>query len=195
MLDVEAIEDPAAAAVALHPIRARLLSELSTPCSAAALSERVGLTRQKVNYHLRTLEAHGLAEVAEERTWGGLKERRMLATARAYVVAPGALGPAASDPEETTDTLSASYLVALAARVVGEVGGLERRRRAEGKRLATLSLDAEIRFATPSDRAAFTRDLGEAVTRLVARYHDASADDGRAHRLVVLAHPIPERIP
>ena len=60
MLDVEVIDDPAAAVVALDPVRARLLAELTEPASAAALAERLGLSRQKVNYHLRTLEAHGL---------------------------------------------------------------------------------------------------------------------------------------
>ena len=92
MLDVEVIEDPAAAAVALDPVRARLLAELTEPASAAALAERVGLARQKVNYHLRTLEAHGLVEPAGERRWGGLTERLLVATAASYLVSPAALG-------------------------------------------------------------------------------------------------------
>ena len=71
MLDVEVIEDPAAAAVALDPIRSRLLAELAEPGSAASLAAKVGLARQKVNYHLRALEAHGLVTVAEERRHGG----------------------------------------------------------------------------------------------------------------------------
>lgn len=89
MLDVEVIEDPAAAAVALDPVRARLLAELTEPASAASLAERVGLARQKVNYHLRTLEAHGLVEPAGERRWGGLTERLLVATVAAYRGAPG----------------------------------------------------------------------------------------------------------
>ena len=60
MLDVAVIEEPAAAAVTLDPKRARLLAEMAEPVSAAALATRVGLPRQKVNYHLRTLEKHGL---------------------------------------------------------------------------------------------------------------------------------------
>ena len=88
MLDVEVIEDPAAAAVALDPMRARLLGELAEPASAAALAARVGLARQKVNYHLRTLEAHGLVEPAGERRWGGLTERLLVATAASYLVSP-----------------------------------------------------------------------------------------------------------
>ena len=192
MLDVETVEDPAAAAALLDPLRARILSELTEPRSAAELAERVGSPRQKVNYHLRALEQRGLARVAEKRKWGGLTERRLVATAASYVVSPNALGPVASDPARTTDRLSAGYLIALAARAVREVGRLVRRAREEGKRLATLSLDTEVTFATPADRSAFTQELGEAITDLVARYHHPSAQDGRVHRLVILAHPIEE---
>ena len=81
MLEVGVIDSPAAAAVALDPLRCRLLSELAEPASAAALAARLGLPRQKVNYHLRTLEAHGLVKVASERQWGGLTERLLVATA------------------------------------------------------------------------------------------------------------------
>jgi DNA-binding transcriptional ArsR family regulator len=190
MLEVEVIEDAAAAVVALDPVRARLLAELSEPASAATLATRVGLPRQKVNYHLRTLEAHGLVEVAEERRWGGLTERLLVATAASYVVSPGALGEAASDPARTSDRLSARYLIALAARVVREVGALARRAEATDRRLATLAIDAEISFRSPDDRAAFADDLAAAVTALVSRYHDSG---GRPHRLVVAAHPLNER--
>src|SRR3954470_21274436 len=96
VLDVEVIEDPAAAVVALDPVRARLLSELAEPASAATLAERVGLSRQKVNYHLRALEARGLVAVAEERLWGGLTERLLVATAASYAISPAALGAAAA---------------------------------------------------------------------------------------------------
>ena len=191
MRDVHVIEDPAAATVALEPVRSHLLAELSEPASAATLAKRVGIARQKVNYHLRELEAHGLVEVAEERQWGGLTERLMIATAASYIVSPAALGPVASDPERRRDRLSASYLIALAARIVREVGALLRRSEEAGKRLPTLSLDTEIRFQSAAERAAFSRELTEAVTGLVARYHSESAPGGRWHRLVLVAHPRP----
>ncbi|MHC4376006.1 MAG: helix-turn-helix domain-containing protein [Planctomycetota bacterium] len=193
MLDVETVEDPAAVAALMDPLRARILSELTEPRSAASLAERVGLTRQKVNYHLRALEERGLAEVAEERKWGGLTERRMVATAASYVVSPAALGPVASDTERIEDRLSASYLVAVAARAVREVGRLMRLARRERKRLATLSIDTQIDFESPADRAAFTQELGEVLSDLVARYHKPNAPDARLHRLVVFAHPFEER--
>jgi DNA-binding transcriptional ArsR family regulator len=184
MLDVEVIEDPAAAVVALDPVRARLLAELNEPASAAALAERVGLARQKVNYHLRTLEAHGLVEPAGERRWGGLTERLLVATAASYVVSPAALGAAAGDPERTADRLSARYLIAVAARIVREVAALTRK----DERPATLAIDTEISFRSADERAAFARDLTGAVTALAQRYHDES---GRPHRVVVAAHPKP----
>lgn len=191
MLDVEVIDDPAAASVALEPVRSRLLHELAQPASAATLAHRVGLPRQKVNYHLRTLESHGLVEVAGERKWGGLTERLLVSKAAAFVVSPAALGPVAPDPGRERDRLSASYLIALAARAVREVGSLLHRAHEAGKRLATLSLDTEIRFRSAAERASFTSELTAAITQLVAKYHAPAEPGGRDHRLVLLAHPLP----
>ena len=192
MLDVEVIADPAAAVSALDPIRSRLLAELTEPASAAALASRLGLTRQKVNYHLRALEDHQLVTEAGERQWGGLKERLLVATATSYVVSPGALGPIAADPGRANDRLSASYLIALSARTVREVGELWRAARGKNKRLATLTIDTAIRFRSPADRAAFTHELSDAITSLAARYHDESDPHGRTYRLVVAAYPKPK---
>lgn len=193
MLSIQVIDDPAAATVALEPIRSRLLSELVAPASAATLAVRVGVARQKVNYHLRALEAHGLVRLAEERQWGGLTERLLVASAASYVVSPSAMGPVAVDPTREVDRLSASYLIALGARVVREVGDLVRRASESGKRLATLAVDTEIRFRSPSDRAAFSYELTQAIAGLVSKYHDAAAPGGRAHRLVLVAHPLPQQ--
>jgi DNA-binding transcriptional ArsR family regulator len=186
MLDVEVIEDPAAAALALDPVRTRLLAALTEPASAASLAGKVGISRQKVNYHLRALEAHGLVTLAEERRRGGITERVLRATAAAYVVSPAALGEAAVDPAQAADRFSARHLIALAGRIVREVGALARRAEAAGARLPTLSIDTEIRFRSAEERAAFADDLTAAVVALAARYHH---DDGRPHRLVVAAHP------
>lgn len=191
MQDVEVIENHAAATVALEPVRSRLLWELSKPASAATLAGRLGIARQKINYHLRALEAHGLVKIAEKRRWGGLTERLLVATATSYIVSPKALGRVATDPLRSTDRLSASYLIALAGRVVREVGRLVNKARETGKRLATLSVDTEIRFRSAAERAAFSEELVSTITNLVSRYHDASVLGGRSHRLVIVAHPLP----
>src|SRR3954454_17199996 len=193
MLDMQVNEDPAAAPVALEPAAGRLLSAVAAPPSAATFASRVGLARQKVNYHLHALEAHGLVRLAQERKWGGLTERLLVATASSSVVSPSPLGPVAVDPNREVDRLSASYLIALGARVVREVGDLVRRANEAGKRLATLAVDTEVRFRSPEDRAAFSHELTEAIAKLVSKYHDESAPGGRAHRLVVVAHPLPQK--
>lgn len=190
VLDVQVIDDPEVATVALEPTRSRLLSELVEPASAATLAARVGLARQKINYHLRALEGHGLVRLAQERKWGGLTERLLVATAASYVVSPSALGPVAADPARDMDRLSASYLVALGARIVRELGELVHRASEAGQRLATLAIDCEIRFRSPAERAAFSAELAEAISGLASKYHDATDPGGRAHRLVVVAHPL-----
>jgi len=191
VLDLEVLDRPDAAALALDPVKSRILAALTTPGSAASLADRVGLSRQKVNYHLRVLEEHQLVEPVEERRWGGIKERMMVATAASYVVSPAALGPIATDPERNTDRLSASYLIALAARIVREVGELWHRARKSDKRLATLSLDTVLYFKSPADRAAFTNELTTTITALSARYHDEGAPGARPHRLVIASYPAP----
>jgi DNA-binding transcriptional ArsR family regulator len=191
VLDVEVIDDPAAASVVLDPVRNQVLAQLAQPGSATTVARALGLPRQKVNYHLRALESHGLVRFVEERPRRGLTERVVVATAASYVVSPGALGVVAADPDRVGDRLSARYLVSLAARIVREVGDLARRADAAGRTLPTLAVDTDVRFASAADRAAFTEDLARTVTELVARYHDEGTPGGRWHRLAVLAHPRP----
>lgn len=192
MQGVTVIEDPRAAAAALDPIRAQLLAELvAEPASAATVGERVGLTRQKANYHLRMLEDHGLVELAEIRMRGGIAERVLRATAASFVVSPAAIAASGARPEQVADRLSAGYLIALGGRVVQEVGALSRTAGAAGKRLPTFSVDTEVSFRNAADRAAFADELTDAILALVSRYH---YDGGRPHRLVVVAHPTPKAL-
>jgi DNA-binding transcriptional ArsR family regulator len=187
--DVTVIEDPAAAEASLDPIRAQLLAELAEPASASRLAARVGLTRQKANYHLRALEHHGLVELVEERRRGNCTERVLQATASSYVISPAALAAVAPDPSREPDQRSARWLLAVAARLVGEVGELITRASAASKPLATLGIDSEVRFSSAKERAAFAVEMADAVNGLVAKYHDETAPGGRRHRLVVALHP------
>ncbi|MEV4412283.1 helix-turn-helix domain-containing protein [Catellatospora sp. NPDC049609] len=189
MFEVAVIDDPAAAEVSLDPVRARLLAALAEPASAATLAARAGLTRQRVNHHLRALESHGLIELVEERRKGNCTERVLRATAASYVISPAALSAVAPDPDRSPDQFSARWLLALASRLVHEVGELIGGARAAGRPLATYAVDSEIRFASAADRARFAAELTETLTALVSRYHDEKATAGRRHRLVVGLHP------
>jgi DNA-binding transcriptional ArsR family regulator len=189
MHDVATIDDPAAAEASLDPVRARLLAALADPGSATTLAAEVGLSRQKVNYHLRALERHGLVELVEERRKGNMTERVLQATAASYVISPAALSAVAPDPDRSPDQRSARWLLALAGRLVREVGELIAGATAARKRLATFAIDSEVRFASAAERAKFAEELATAVTALVAKYHDEGAEGGRRHRLIVALHP------
>jgi DNA-binding transcriptional ArsR family regulator len=187
--EIAVIEDAAAAELTLDPIRARLLSELSEPGSASTLAARVGLSRQKVNYHLRALERHGLVQLVEERRKGNCTERVLQASAASYVISPSTLSSLEPDPSREPDQRSARWLLALAGRLVKEVGELIGAASDAGKPLVTLGIDSEVRFASARERAAFAAELAGAVNGLVARYHDEAAPGGRSHRFVVALHP------
>ncbi|MEC3953965.1 helix-turn-helix domain-containing protein [Nocardia sp. CDC153] len=195
MLDVAVIADPAAASSSLDPIRSRILAALAEPGSAAMLAVRLGLPRQKVNYHLRELERFGLVELDSERRKGNVTERVYRACAASYVISPSTLGAVSPDPSRAPDQMSARWLLALGSRLVQEVaeliGGASRAKR----RVATFGIDAHVRFASAADRAAFAQELSQAVAALVGRYHDESAAGGRTHRVVVGMHQIPTVAP
>src|SRR5215211_1878867 len=189
MLDLAVIEDPAVAEVSLDPVRSRLLAELAEPASATMLAGKLGLPRQNVNYHLRALEEHGLVELVEERRKGNMTERLLRATALSYVISPAAMGGVEPDPSRSPDRLSARWLIAVAAKLVRDVGELVAGATKAHKRLATFAMDAEIRFASAADRAAFAEELAGAITSLVSKYHHENAPRGRDHRVIVAVHP------
>ena len=188
---LDLIQDAERAQSVLQPIRLRLLESLRQPDSAAGLARRLGMPRQKLNYHLRELERHGFLELVEERRKGNCVERVVRATARSYLVDPAALGALAADPDRIADRLSATYLVAVASRAIRELAALRRRSDAAGKKLATLTLLTEVRFASAEARHAFARELSTELARLAAKYHEGTAPGGRRFKFFVGGYPDP----
>lgn len=192
MPDIGVLDDPATAIVALDPLRSRMLGALAAePASAAGVAARLGLPRQRVGHHLTALQDQGLVVEVGSRRHGGLTERILAASAASYVVSPAALGDAATDNRRLPDRLSAAYLVAVAARVVREVGALLHGAEATSTRLPTLSIDTDVRFRSAAERAAFAEELAAGVRALVARYHDEAAPGGRWYRVIAMSHPRP----
>jgi DNA-binding transcriptional ArsR family regulator len=187
--DVQVVEGAAGAAALLHPLRRRILESLREADSASGLSRRLGVPRQKVNYHLRELENESLVELVEERRKGNCVERVVRATARSYLISPRTLGKLAADPEQIRDRFSSAYLMALAARSIHELGEMRTRADRAGKKLATLSLQTEVRFASAADRKAFTEELTSEIARLTAKYHDDKSEAGRTFKFVVGGYP------
>lgn len=186
---LETVAETARAATLLNPLRLAIVKELREPDSASGLARKLSLPRQKLNYHLRELESAGFLELVEERRKGNCTERLLRSTATSYLVAPAALGDLGPDPERLRDRFSASYLVAVAARTIQELAILTKRAAKASKKLPTLSLSTEIRFASAESQSAFARELTEELSRLTAKYHDENAPRGRRFRLLVGSYP------
>jgi DNA-binding transcriptional ArsR family regulator len=186
---LDVIRSAESAAVLLDPTRQQLLVHLKEPDSATGLARRLKLPRQRINYHLKVLEGAGLVELVEERRKGNCLERVVRATARAFIISPEALGDLGPSAELAADRLSSAYLIAAAGRAIREVAALEDKAKREGKRVATLTLEADVRFASADARAKFAEELSDAVARIAARYHDDRAPGGRRFRLLTAVHP------
>lgn len=193
--ELSIVNRPDQAGCLLDNTRQGLLRELRQPDSAAGLARRLGLPRQRLNYHLRELERAGLVQCVGERRKGNCNERVLQTSAGAFMVNPAVLGDLGPRPGPAADRASAAALAGAAAETIRSVAALEQRARTAGKRLATLTLEAEVRFASAEARAAFTEELTAAVARLVARFHDDDAPGGRRFRLMVGAHPAVPALP
>jgi hypothetical protein len=60
---VQLIDEPAAAAAALHPLRRRILEHLQEQDSAAGVARALSLPRQRVTYHVRELERRAISPI------------------------------------------------------------------------------------------------------------------------------------
>jgi DNA-binding transcriptional ArsR family regulator len=192
MPPLSVVDNAAQAATALHPMRREILSLLREPGSASTVARRLGWPRQKVNYHLRELEKAGFLEQVEERRTGNCVERIVRARATYFLVHPELLG-LGGDPETVADRFSSTYLIAVAAKTIREVAAAQHKAAAANKRLATFSMETDVRFATAAGRQAFTEELANAVAKLVAKYNDDHAAGGRNFRFVVGAYPSKRR--
>lgn len=184
---VQALQPLDAASALLNPARLQILAELAEPASASGVARRIGLPRQQVNYHLREMEKAGLIDFIEERRRGNCMERVVRVAARSYVISPEALGSLGDTPEEQSDRFSIAYLISLGARLIRDLATLRTRAAQANKRVATLGIETEIRFATASERAQFAEDLATALAQLAAKYHSPS---GRAFRVIAGAYPL-----
>jgi DNA-binding transcriptional ArsR family regulator len=186
---VEVLSAADTAAAVLDPARLRILTALRDPDSSAGVARSLGLPRQRVGHHVRALEAAGLLTCVGERKKRNCVERLLQASARAYVLAPRLLGELGLSPDEARDRFSSTYLLAAANQVIEEVSTLRPGAEAAGKKLPTLTLQTEVRFASARSQNQFLEELLATFSDLVARYHRSDAAEGRTFRISLLGHP------
>jgi DNA-binding transcriptional ArsR family regulator len=187
---VEVLNDPQRVRAVLTPLRQRILRELQrAPASASGLAPRLGMPRQKINYHVRALERVGVLELAGTEQRRGCTERLLRPTARAWLVSPALLGELSADPDVVRDRFSSSYLLEAASGVVRDVTEMQGEATRGSRRLPTFTLQVDVKFSSAQARAAFAEELSDAVARLVSRHHDDSPGS-RAYRFTIGGHPV-----
>ncbi|MCA9753877.1 MAG: helix-turn-helix transcriptional regulator [Gemmatimonadetes bacterium] len=163
------------------------MEHLRAPDSAAGVARQLRLPRQKVNYHLRELEKHGLVRLVRESTNGNGTERRVEATAKSFALNPRMLGRLAPDrvspePEDPTD-----QLLAQATRTLRQLGALlPEESPHDGDDV--IAIEAELRFRDDESFHAFAGEIMSEIDRLAEKYRDPN---GRVTRLTLGLHPRP----
>lgn len=160
------------ARLTVSPLRRRLLDRLREPASATQLAAEFGLSRQRVNYHLRALEEAGLVELVEQRRRRGCVERIL----RVRSVA--------------SDRHAAERLLVAAGDIVRDVTRMQAAAARDGRRLLTFTIEAEVGLAEPADLERFADRLAAAIGQIAAEFH-TEASTGRRYRLVAGAYPAP----
>jgi DNA-binding transcriptional ArsR family regulator len=196
-LPLQTVAEPERAELLLHPLRQRILRHAAEPRSASEIARLLDLPPQKVNYHVRALADAGFLHPAGERRKRNLVEKRYRASALSYLVLPAVLGEMAADPGRGGDAVSAGHLLGLSARLQAELAGALVEAGQEADRVPTFAMDAELRFTSGDQRAAFAEALQEAVLDVIARFSAPALDrqgapgGGRGYRLVLGCHPLP----
>jgi DNA-binding transcriptional ArsR family regulator len=200
--DLETVKSPLRALALLRPLRLRILALARQPASGTELARRLGLPRQRVQYHVRALEKAGFLRAAGRVRKRNFVEQRFLATARAYVLSPEILGPVAADWRTIEDTASSDYVLALAEQVRADVVQAAGEGGGSGTGAPeTLSIKSQFRFESPRQRAEFSAAARQALVETIAR-HTSPADSGTSrrgrgmlYRLVLSCYPAPEAAP
>jgi DNA-binding transcriptional ArsR family regulator len=160
-----------------------LLEALREPGSAASLANKLDMGRQKLGYHLRALEEAGLVRCVELRKRRGFTERVLVA--EALVLDPGLVSPGTVVDKQ--DRHAAAHLVSVASGMVREVTRMAGAAEAEGKRLLTLTIEADVGFAAPQEFESFAQRLAQAAEAIAKDY--PAGEGRRGYRLIAAAHP------
>lgn len=165
------ISDFEVAAQILNLERQELLDLLKEEHSASSLSRITHRPRQQINYHLHELEKRGFLKHVEDRKRGNCIERVLIRTNDTIYFSPEILGKLAPAPEHEPDKLSASYLLASAVKIIRDLGKIIPKANAAKKKIATLTLTADVNFETPEDRAKFATEVTDALARITTKYN------------------------
>ena len=188
--EIHCITERAHAAEVLQPLRLEILQLAREPASASEISQRLGLSRQRVNYHVRILARSGFLRRAGRRRRRNMIEQRYVASARAFLLSPELLGGVGADWRRVEDAAGAGYLLALNCQMGSDLVRVWRESGKTGKRASTLSLKSQFRFESSEQRERFERALRRGRRPRRDGSHVSQPDGGRLARA---RQPVPAR--
>ena len=178
------IEDVETLKVVADPYRMEMIEAIgSDHLTAKEWAARLGTGVNKLYYHIRLLEKHGLLVVVDERVVSGILEKTYALSAHRFEVRPGLLS-AGEEGDESLDAMVASLLenTGRAVRAAYSSGAF-----APDDKEHTLFFRGRLRL-TREEAAEFTR-------RVNALLEEFGRDDTDAtvHGLTVVFHPLAGR--
>lgn len=183
---VHVVEDAESLQALAHPLRLRVLEELRTPTSAAAVARAVGQARQKVNYHLKELERVGLVRKVGERRTGNFVEALFQAVAPTIVVSPRASWADDRRVDVLRTQVSLENLVLLGERLGRDAAVLLDRAAFDGAEIASAAVEAEVAFDDEEARSQFMKEYLKALGPLLRKHGSRS---GARYRVVLAVYP------
>lgn len=192
--DILTIHERDRAQALLAPLRLELVELAATPISASEAATRLGLPRQRVNYHVRELARHHFLARAGTRKKRNMTEQLYRSVARSFLFAPDLLGPLAAKLPDATSAVSAAELLRLSTTMQSDLIDVMERAGNEGKKIATLSLQSDFAFSTAEQRADFAAALESAIRDVIARHTEpVGTPASNPFRLVIGCYPSVER--
>ncbi len=194
MKEVHLIEKLPEALELLKPLRVNILREVAEPNTCTEIAERLGLTPQKVNYHIKVMLKAGLVEQVRERQVRGTLEKTYQAVANSFWLAPGLVSQLGGK-QRGRNKVSFDYLVQLAQGFQLQLARLAAREDDP----PTVGLEANIYLRSQQERQEFLHDVNIAIRRLAEKY--GKRDDepefadqlDRDFKLVLGCYPDPDR--
>jgi len=193
MKDLHLIENLPQAHELLKPLRISILKELIRPSTCTEIAEKLDLTPQKVNYHIKVMLKAGLVQKVRERQVRGTVEKTYQAAARSYCLSPELVSELGGK-RRGRNKVSFDYLLQLALNFQAQLAKLARRSESP----PTVGLEANIYLRGMAEREAFLHDVNLAVRRLAEKYGkrddepDLADDFDRDFRLVLGCYPDPD---
>jgi DNA-binding transcriptional ArsR family regulator len=192
---IDCVREVQRAATLLLPLRLEILRLAREPASSSDLAARLGLPRQRVNYHVRLLARAGFLRRAGRRRRRNMIEQRYVASAVAFLLSPELLGSVGPDWRRVGNPGSGAYLLAVACQMEADLIRTATAKPGGAEKETALTLKSQFRFVSPAQREQFIAALREAVVGVIARHTSPASDASTAktYRLVLGCYPyLPE---